>query len=111
MGAVPFHRTWFPDPWSKTIEAPASGAMSARQKSRSEPFSSSDLLSKALRYGSYFEYSTCTGAGVVGISLKAGIGRSGGAAESLVQHPQDEHRMAAALTEMARRRRVITGLV
>jgi len=43
--------------------------------------------------------------------LKVGIGRSFGAAESLVQQPQDEERIATALTEMASRNRVITGLV
>ena len=51
----------------------------------------------------YFEYSTCTGAGVVGISLKVGNGRSGGAVESLVQQPQDEERIATAQTERARK--------
>jgi hypothetical protein len=69
------------------------------------------VLLKAYSDESYFEYSTCTGAGVVGISLKVGIGRSFGAAESLVQQPQDEERIATALTEMASRNRVITGLV
>ena len=49
----------------------------------------------------YFEYSTCTGAGVVGISLKVGNGRSGGAVESLVQQPQDEERIATAQTVTA----------
>lgn len=58
-------------------------------------------------YESYFEYSTCTGAGVVGISLKVGSGRIGGAAESLVQQPQDVKNIASAPTEMVRRNRVI----
>jgi hypothetical protein len=59
----------------------------------------------------YFEYSTWTGAGSVGISLKAGMGRRGGAPESLVQHPQEEERTAMALAEMARKIRIMVGLI
>ncbi len=59
----------------------------------------------------YFEYSTWTGAGVVGISRNWGIGRSGGAETSMVQQPQDEVRTAMALTEMARNRRIMVDLV
>ena len=61
----------------------------------------SGLLLKDVEAMRYFEYSTCTGAGVVGISLKVGNGRSGGAVESLVQQPQDEERIATAQTETA----------
>ena len=58
-------------------------------------------------YESYFEYSTCAGAGVVGISLKVGSGRIGGADESLVQQPQDVKRIAIEPTEMVNSNRVI----
>ena len=63
----------------------------------------SGLLLKDVEENLYLEYSTCTGAGVVGISLKVGNGRSGGAVESLVQQPQDEERIATAQTERARK--------
>lgn len=68
-------------------------------------------LSKKGRNLRYFEYSTCTGAGVVGISWNCGIGRSGGAATSLVQQPQEDRRTAQALAEMARNKRIMVGLV
>ncbi len=71
----------------------------------------SDLLLKDSKRATYLEYSTCTGAGLVGISLKLGIGRRGGATESLVQQPQDEARTAIALAEMARKIRIMIGLV
>lgn len=47
------------------------------------------------------------GAGVVGISLKVGSGRIGGAPVSLVQQPQDVKRIVIAPTEMVSRNRVI----
>jgi hypothetical protein len=59
----------------------------------------------------YFEYSTCTGAGLVGISLKWGMGRSGGADESLVQQPQEEERTAMVPAEMASKIRIMVGLI
>jgi hypothetical protein len=61
----------------------------------------SGLLLKDVEEIFYFEYSTCTGEGAVGISLKMGNGRSGGAVESLVQQPQDEERIATTQTERA----------
>ena len=69
------------------------------------------LLSEKGVEADYFEYSTWTGAGVVGISRNWGIGRSGGADTSLVQQPQDEVRTAMALTEMARNRRIMMEVV
>ncbi len=71
----------------------------------------SGLLLKDAKEVPYLEYSTCTVAGVVGISLKLGMWRRGGAAESLVQQPQDEERTAMALTERARKKRIMMGLV
>jgi hypothetical protein len=59
----------------------------------------------------YLEYSTCTGAGVVGISRNWGIGRSGGADTSLVQQPQEERRTAKALAKRASVIRIMVGLV
>jgi hypothetical protein len=59
----------------------------------------------------YFEYSTWTGAGVVGISLNMGIGRRGGADTSLVQQPQEDESTAITLAEMARKIRIMVGLV
>jgi hypothetical protein len=88
-----------------------SGTASVHEKAGLGLLKASDLLLKDSNGAPYLEYSTCTGAGVVGISLKLGMGRRGGAAESLVQQPQDEDRTAMTLTEMARKKRIMVGLV
>ena len=82
-----------------------------RAKNRPKLSESPRSASKKSRGAPYLEYSTCTGAGVmgagasvvVGISRKLGIERSGGADESPVQHPQEVQRIAMTLAEMARK--------
>jgi hypothetical protein len=88
--------------------------LSSREYTKKQAWAYQKTRSLLFRKGikaNYFEYSTCTGAGVVGISRNWGIGRSGGADTSLVQQPQDEVRTAMALTEMARNKRIMMGLV